>query len=337
MDRILSVIVPAYNVEKYLRECLDSLIIREEPDRMEVLIIDDGSTDSSREIGLSYEKRFPDIFRVISKKNGGHGSALNRGIAEADGKYIKVVDGDDWLDTEELKKMVDFLETADQDMIAANYCWVDTYSRKKTVQQEAPFEGVIYGKTYTMDEIGDRTYIKMHSVIIKTEVMRKVPCPIDEHCFYVDSEYVMFPIPFTQKVVFLDSYLYMYRIGRKNQSVNSAQMAKNKSQHLKVFYRLLEYYRWAKTQKGTTRGQIQYLEHGISLIFKSQYKVYLCCPYSGKLKQELIAFDKKIMDEYPEIYKRTDSRAVKIIRMFRFGMFRPSCVAFKCISRILKK
>lgn len=337
MDRILSIIVPAYNVEKYLRECLESLVIEEDAGRMEVLIIDDGSTDGSRAIGKEYEKRFPDTFRIISKENGGHGSALNRGIREAAGNYIKVVDGDDWLDTEELKKMLRFLETASQDLIAANYCWVDTVSRKKTVQQETPFDGVVYGKTYAMDEIGDRTYIKMHSVIIKTEVMRKVPFSIDEHCYYVDSEYVMFPIPFTKTVVFLDSYLYMYRVGRKHQSVNTVQMAKNKFQHLKVFYRLLEYYRWARARKETTAGQLKYLEHGIALIFKSQYKVFLCCRYTGALKKELMDFDRNIRQDYPEIYNRINSRAVEIIRMFHFGMFGPSCFAFKCISRILRK
>lgn len=335
-EKVLSVIVPVYNVEQYLRECLDSLIVDMRRDRMEVLVINDGSTDRSGQIAKEYENRFPTLFKVIIKENGGHGSALNTGIREASGKYLKVVDGDDWLDTKQLEKMLKFLEIADQDLVAANFYWVNTHTKKKKAQQKEPFQGVIYRKTYMMDEIADRTYIKMHSMIIKTEIMKKVPFSIDEHCYYVDSEYVMFPIPFVSTVIFLDSYLYMYRVGRMHQSVNLTQMVKNGPQHMKVFQRLLEYYNWAKMQ-GMTPGQMAYVEHGIALIFKSQYKVFLCCPYSEKIKQELAAFDHMVREEYPAIYSRTGSPAVKMIRMFQFGMFWPASYGFKCLCKLLKK
>ena len=86
MEKLLSVIVPTYNVERYLNQCLDSLCMGK--DRMEVLLINDGSTDSSADIALGYTRKHPEVFRLINKENGGHGSTINRGIQEAAGRYF---------------------------------------------------------------------------------------------------------------------------------------------------------------------------------------------------------------------------------------------------------
>ena len=94
--KLLSIAIPCYNSEKYMRKCIDSLLIGGED--VEILIIDDGSTkDRTAEIADEYEAQFPTIVRAIHKENGGHGSAVNTGIANATGLYFKVVDSDDWV------------------------------------------------------------------------------------------------------------------------------------------------------------------------------------------------------------------------------------------------
>ena len=98
MNKVLTITVPSYNVEKFLENTLDSFLDERILEDLEVLIVDDGSKDRTAEIGKQYEERYPDTFRVISKENGGHGSTINRGIKEARGTYFKVVDGDDWVD-----------------------------------------------------------------------------------------------------------------------------------------------------------------------------------------------------------------------------------------------
>lgn len=97
MDKILTIIIPTYNMEKYLRHCLDSLIVPN-MDKVEVLMINDGSKDSSSAIGHEYQNRYPKTFRVIDKENGNYGSCINRGLKEATGKYVKVLDADDSFD-----------------------------------------------------------------------------------------------------------------------------------------------------------------------------------------------------------------------------------------------
>ena len=97
MEKVLTVVIPSFNVEKYLRQTLESLRNEEILEDVEVLIVDDGSTDGTAKIGKEYEKRYPQTYRVISKTNGGHGSTINCGIEQSRGTFFKVVDGDDWV------------------------------------------------------------------------------------------------------------------------------------------------------------------------------------------------------------------------------------------------
>lgn len=123
MEKILSIIIPAYNVEKYLKRCLFS-IATVNPlllEKTEILIINDGSTDTTPDIALKYCQKYPGVFYLYSKENGGHGSAVNTGIHYASGKYFKVLDGDDWFATKELQKLIELLENLDVDIVASDY------------------------------------------------------------------------------------------------------------------------------------------------------------------------------------------------------------------------
>lgn len=98
MDKVLTVIVPVYNMEKYIRQCLESLVIGEVLDRIEVLVVLEGSKDGSAEIAYEFVEQYPDTFRIIYKANGGHGSAINTGLMMASGEYVKILDSDDWVE-----------------------------------------------------------------------------------------------------------------------------------------------------------------------------------------------------------------------------------------------
>ena len=96
-------------MEKYLDKCLTSLIVSDDKmPLLEVLVINDGSKDRSSEIAHSYEQKYPQTFRVIDKENGNYGSCINRGLKEATGKYVKVLDADDWFDTNNLSNVMFF-------------------------------------------------------------------------------------------------------------------------------------------------------------------------------------------------------------------------------------
>ena len=132
MQKVLTITIPSYNVEKYLKQTLDSFLSPEILEEVEVLIVDDGSKDRTAEIGKVYERQYPQTFRVISKENGGHGSTINRGIQEAKGTYFKVVDGDDWVDTEDFVKLVKALKNCTAQYVVTNYYEVNE-DRKSVV------------------------------------------------------------------------------------------------------------------------------------------------------------------------------------------------------------
>ena len=118
----LTVIVPVYKVEPYINKCLDSLLVPEEIRKdLEVIIINDGTPDRSAEMARAYERNYPATFRVIDKSNGGHGSAWNLGLKEANGKYIRFLDSDDWVDTAEFTRLLSRLKELDVDLVLSHY------------------------------------------------------------------------------------------------------------------------------------------------------------------------------------------------------------------------
>lgn len=97
--KLLSIAVPCYNSEDYMRHCIETLLPGGED--VEIIIVDDGSTkDRTAEIADEYAAKYPGIVKAVHQENGGHGEAVNTGLRNATGLYFKVVDSDDWLDTE---------------------------------------------------------------------------------------------------------------------------------------------------------------------------------------------------------------------------------------------
>ena len=125
MEKLLTVIVPTYNMEALLKRCLNSVCINDTA--LEIVVIIDGATDRSSEIAHEYQDKYPQIFRIIEKENGNYGSCINRGLAEAKGKYIKVLDADDLFNTEALTALLFFLKDSDADLVITNYCICNAY------------------------------------------------------------------------------------------------------------------------------------------------------------------------------------------------------------------
>ena len=109
MNKLLTISVAAYNLENMIQQCLNSFIDDEILEKVEVLITDDGSKDRTREIVATYEQKYPNTFHLIAQKNAGPGSTVNSGILHATGKYFRMVDGDDWINTPEMKSYLAYL------------------------------------------------------------------------------------------------------------------------------------------------------------------------------------------------------------------------------------
>ena len=191
MDKVLTVVIPSYNVESYLEDTLESFVAPEILSEIEVLIVNDGSKDRTPEIAKEYEEKYPGTFRLISKENGGHGSTINRGIEEAVGTYFKVVDGDDWVNTSDFAELVRKLRTTNADYVVTKYYKVNDKTKEKKIV-EFPF--LEAHPECTFDEAASGSEIPMHALVIRTAILQEHRIRMDEHCFYVDNEYITFPV-----------------------------------------------------------------------------------------------------------------------------------------------
>lgn len=308
----LTISIAAYHVEKYLPETLDSFLIPEVKDQLEVLIINDGSGEGVNAIAREYEMKYPEIFRLINKENGGHGSTVNRGIEEAAGRYFKTVDGDDRVNPQGLAELLAHLETATEDLVVTDYECFDDASGEIFDVKKHDFPGKECGRIYAFDEISDKLYINMHAAAFRTELLRKMERRLDEHCFYVDAEYMLYPIPEVETVSFLSKPVYEYRLGMTTQSMDIHNMQRNCAHHEMVLTHLLSFYK--EKEHTVTAAKRAYLAKGVARILTSQYKIYLSYPSSAEYKNKIRSWDDLIKKECPAVYRSVTNQAVKMLR-----------------------
>lgn len=238
--KTLTVAVPCYNSQDYMRRAIEPLLICEND--IEILIIDDGSKDGTGEIGDRLEEEYPATIRCIHQENGGHGEAVNTGLKNASGKYFKVLDSDDWFDEAALVKVIKTLKNLDQDvdMMICNYVYdKPSKNSQKPIRYSNAFPENKIFRWYDVKYFYPSQNLLMHSIIYRTEVLRKSGLVLPKHTFYVDNLFVYEPIPFVETMYYLNVDLYHYFIGREDQSVNEEVMIKRIDQQIAVNKRMI--------------------------------------------------------------------------------------------------
>ena len=211
MDKILTVVIPTYNMEKYLRKCLDSLIIEDKEilNKVEVLVVNDGSKDASSSIAHEYQDNYPRVFRVIDKENANYGSCVNRGLKEAKGKYIKILDADDSFATTEFERYLNRLATIEVDMVLRPFYYVnETGNRTHFVKYKLPDSDNL-----TFDEVTPallKQSIQMHATTYRTEAVRSINYVQTEGISYTDQEWVFTPLSAVNSIAYFNYPVYLY-------------------------------------------------------------------------------------------------------------------------------
>lgn len=207
---------------------------------VEIIVVNDGSSDGTSEVAKKYEEKYPGIVKAVDKENGGHGDAVNTGLAHATGVYFKVVDSDDWVDEEALLKILSAVKgfvDADSkvDMLISNYVYEKVgMTHKKVIH----YRNVLpQNQVFRWDDIGSfhlDQYILMHSVIYRTKLLVECGLELPKHTFYVDNIYVYKPLPSVRTLYYMDVDFYRYFIGRDDQSVNERVMISRIDQQIRV-------------------------------------------------------------------------------------------------------
>lgn len=329
MKKVLSIVIPAYNVERYLERCLQSFEVAEILEKIEVLIVNDGSKDATEAIARRYCEKYPETYFLYNKENGGHGSGINYGIKYATGTYFKVVDGDDWLNTKELPQFIRVLEQADTDIVAADFLCIEDGTERVTGKKYCTSEAGQYGKTVSMTRGEVRDVIKMHALTIKTELLQKHDIVIDEHCYYVDCEYITYPIPYVESVYFYHKFIYMYRLGRNGQSMNIASMQKNRAQHMAVLKSLLSFYEKTPDVSENSR---HYIERCIAQVVENQFQIYISMGLQKGIYRELKKWDRELRKNYPDIAGAVQKKSIALLRATDYRILPVGAVVLRLVK-----
>lgn len=243
--KILTFVIPAYNSARFLDKCVTSMLLPEILEKLEILVVNDGSTDETVSIAQKYTAQYPQVVRLISQENKGHGGALNTGCAQAQGKYLKVIDADDWVETENLPAFLSLLEGCDSDVVLTHYHTIDISTGE--IKNWRSYPGA-FGRAYDFGHIMadwrsfDRS-LTFHGITYRTDFYRKYGISLSEHVFYEDHEYATFPCCHAETVTPFDLFVYDYRIGDVAQSVSNANQLKRLGHTETVIRKMVREYR----------------------------------------------------------------------------------------------
>lgn len=303
MEKIITLVIPTYNMEKYLNKCLTSLIMddNELMKLIEVLVVIDGAKDRSSEIAHTYQDKYPDTYRVIDKENGNYGSCVNRGLKEAKGKYIKILDADDSFDTSEFAKYLRRLCNVDVDMVLTPFFYVNEQGNKTHfVKYQLRDSDNLTFNDVTPALLSQS--IQMHATTYRTESVRSIGYIQTEGISYTDQEWVFTPLAAVNKIAYFSNPIYLYLIGREGQTMNPEAIKRNIAHNVKCAQKILTDYVSFPNYGGAKQAIIDYKA---MQTLEGPYYSYLF-KYRDLNQDDLKEYDEFIKKLNSGLYSKTD-------------------------------
>jgi len=328
-------------MERYLSKCLDSFLVKEEyRDLLEIVVVNDGSTDMSSTIGHDYAYRYEGMYRIVDKGNGHYGSCINRALEVVSGKYVKIVDADDWVNTVALEHVLDSLRTLDADMVLTQYCTHDASSGKASISYSPTIAPYIVHPSEHMSYESVGVYV-MHCIIYKTSFLASINYRQTEHIPYTDTEWVYKPISFLNTFVYLPEPLYCYLVGRDGQSMETNVLNRSIVHYSEIARQLIsvddhlpESFR-RRFAYATTERQVAFL---ITAFYKTSLLQYSDC-YDA---DALYSFDEYLKIVRPSLFYSLNKLKIKpyfpihYVRFWRLWHFRFPVAALRRFYEMIK-
>ena len=312
--KLLSIVIPCYNSEAYMANCIHSLLTGGE--KVEIIIVDDGSKDRTGEIADEFARRYPTIIKAIHQENGGHGEAVNTGIRNATGLYFKVVDSDDWVCISAFREILKTLmelavEHEPLDMLLSNFVYEKEGAKRRKVMH---YRGIFpQNRIFTWEDVRflrKGRYILMHSVIFRTRLLRECNLELPRHTFYVDNIFVYQPLPHVKTIYYLNVDFYRYYIGREDQSVNEKVMISRIDQQLRVNSLMINEYKSAYFILRENRKLRRYMRNYLEIIMAVSSIMLIRSGTEENLKKK---------QELWEYLKQKDARTYYILKLGVLG------------------
>lgn len=312
----MTVSIAAYNVQSTLKEALEPFVHCRYRNQLEILIINDGSSDNTENIALEYANRYPETFKVVNKGNGGWGSTLNKGIEIGTGKYFKQLDGDDYLSSENLDEFICFLNQTDADMVYSPFVtFTDINGAVLDIVGDYR-NSVPVRKIIGLGEIRGFEPA-MHTICVKMNILKGNHLRIMEHCFYTDVEFVLKCCNFCKTLIIYDLPIYYYRLARAGQSMSVAGVRKHYKDHLKMLQKMLDY----EQNEVKDKAVHEIFHNRLKNVCEFMYIFFFALERNQEQKHELLAFDHMLRDKFPDYYDAINNGAVKILRKWDFKFY----------------
>lgn len=228
--KVLSIVIPTYNMEALLPRCLDSFILSEEyMKQIEVLVVNDGSKDNSSEIAHQYANKYPESIIVIDKSNGNYGSCINAALKIARGKYFRICDADDHYENLNLEKYISYLSASETDIVFSPYQINDF---NQNIIKRFSCADNLSGKTFCIDDLDWENdellkFRAMHCMATKREILIKNKYYQTEGISYTDTQFIFYSDLHAKTCSFYKDIIYIYYLGRDGQTMSKASLIKS--------------------------------------------------------------------------------------------------------------
>lgn len=317
--KTLTFLVPCYNVAGCVGRCVESMLVDEILDDVEILLINDGSNDRTLAVLREYERRWPDVVRIVDKENGGWGTAINRGVREARGKYLKEVDADDWVESDSLRHYVDFLKNNEIDYIATEYT---EYFRTENLSVRHSYRKEIYDKTMSLNDFWEQYPtawdFPIHAITYRTQMLQGFGLTVGDR-YYGDIEYNLYPLPHVRTIRVMPVNITVYFRGSDAQSTSTAGYARHYKDYVAMSQRITMFsLSAAATLHPNLRKFIVETIRGTAV---RAYYLMMSPVYAGKaegVKAELKEYDRWLKATDKELYRYCGKQRKHGIAYIRF-------------------
>lgn len=300
--KTLAISIAAYNQEKYLDRCLQSLIIPSVDD-LEIFVVNDGSKDKTSEIAHRWAEQYPKSIFVIDKENGHYGSCCNASLKQATAKYFRLLDADDYFNSAELEKFVGSLKQIDADMVITTHVICNTPPRKIAPGKE------LIGNVYNLCDVDFNNNnlcdcYGMHGTTYKTKVLKDSGLRLTEGCCATDTEFAYFPLVYCKTIAFFDYELYMYQTDVEGQDTSIVN-PKQKEQKYHVAKHMLDDY-CANISDNDNIRNAQRIQIGRILV--GYYGMYIChFPNNPEDDSRIAEMEELLQGVDPELFRSIDN------------------------------
>ena len=318
---VLTVAMPCYNVARYLERGLASFDDARLEGLVELIVVDDGSTDTTASIAQAFVERRPQVFRLISKPNGGHGSAVNAGLAQARGTYFRVVDGDDWVDTDELVRFAQLLAQATSDLVVDVKTEVDMATMSPRVFP-LPAE-LAQGGSCDLESVcmldAFAPNVMIHTLTARVAYLRSISLHLLEKTFYEDLEFVVKATLDAADVEFVDTRVYQYLVGNASQSVADEGYVRRWDDHTRVCEELLALLSSRKQDLSPIR--LAYLQRRCALLSNTHYNIALIFDKDrARGARRAKAYRAALRANHPDVARLSESHYRKAMLLHVLGV-----------------